>query len=357
MRRVPQGGDLGPVVPGARSRSPAAGRASRSPSGSTYDGRRCCCRSTRTRCARGVRRLQQLGVRVDRGDVPVLVREPRPRAAHARDHPRGVPRRRAHLAVARGDAARAPSSSGSSTTLVNAYVAPRIARYIDQPRRTSCATAGYAGQLLIMQSTGGVMPPDYVARARGHAARLGPDRRRDGRGASPPGAPASRDFVAVDMGGTQLRHLPRARRPARDQDRLELALPLLHRPADGRRAERRRRRRLDRPGAPGRAARRARSRPARRPGPSATGAAATGPTVTDADAVLGYLPADGFAGGRMTLDVDAAARRHRPRRRRAARRSTSSRRRGASSASSTPTWPTRPARCSPATAPTRATSR
>jgi N-methylhydantoinase A len=28
--------------------------------------------------------------------------------------------------------------------------------------------------------------------------------------------------------------------------------------------------------------------------------------VTDADAVLGYLPADGFAGGRMTLDVDAA---------------------------------------------------
>ena len=107
-------------------------------------------------------------------------------------------------------------------------------------------------------------------------------------------------------GRHELRHLPRARRPARDQDRLELALPLLHRPADGRRAERRRRRRLDRPGAPGRAARRARSRRARRPARSATAAAATRPTVTDADAVLGYLPADGFAGGRMTLDVDAA---------------------------------------------------
>ena len=42
------------------------------------------------------------------------------------------------------------------------------------------------------------------------------------------------------------------------------------------------------------------------PGRSATAAAANGPTVTDADAVLGYLPAEGFAGGRMQLDVDAA---------------------------------------------------
>ena len=43
---------------------------------------------------------------LDRGDVPLLVREPRARAPHARDHPRGVPRRRAHLALARGHAAR-----------------------------------------------------------------------------------------------------------------------------------------------------------------------------------------------------------------------------------------------------------
>ena len=43
------------------------------------------------------------------------------------------------------------------------------------------------------------------------------------------------------------------------------------------------------------------------------------PTVTDADAVLGYLPADGFAGGRMTLDVDGGPRRDPARGRRAAR--------------------------------------
>jgi N-methylhydantoinase A len=42
------------------------------------------------------------------------------------------------------------------------------------------------------------------------------------------------------------------------------------------------------------------------PGPVCYGRGGGRPTVTDADAVLGYLPVDGFAGGRMTLDVDGA---------------------------------------------------
>jgi N-methylhydantoinase A len=42
------------------------------------------------------------------------------------------------------------------------------------------------------------------------------------------------------------------------------------------------------------------------PGPVCYGRGGARPTVTDADAVLGYLPAEGFAGGRMQLDVDAA---------------------------------------------------
>jgi N-methylhydantoinase A len=42
------------------------------------------------------------------------------------------------------------------------------------------------------------------------------------------------------------------------------------------------------------------------PGPACYGRGGDRPTVTDADAVLGYLPVDGFAGGRMSLDVDAA---------------------------------------------------
>jgi N-methylhydantoinase A len=42
------------------------------------------------------------------------------------------------------------------------------------------------------------------------------------------------------------------------------------------------------------------------PGPVCYGRGGTLPTVTDADVILGYLPVDGFAGGRMRLDVDAA---------------------------------------------------
>src|SRR5712671_497703 len=42
------------------------------------------------------------------------------------------------------------------------------------------------------------------------------------------------------------------------------------------------------------------------PGPACYGRGGTRPTVTDADALLGYLPVDGFAGGRMHLDLPAA---------------------------------------------------
>src|SRR5205085_9653160 len=42
------------------------------------------------------------------------------------------------------------------------------------------------------------------------------------------------------------------------------------------------------------------------PGPACYGRGGTRATVTDADALLGYLPVEGFAGGRMTLDVEAS---------------------------------------------------
>ena len=44
------------------------------------------------------------------------------------------------------------------------------------------------------------------------------------------------------------------------------------------------------------------------PGPACYGRGGDHATVTDADLVLGYLPGDRFAGGRMTLDADAAAK-------------------------------------------------
>ena len=42
------------------------------------------------------------------------------------------------------------------------------------------------------------------------------------------------------------------------------------------------------------------------PGPAAYGLGGTEPTVTDADFLLGYLGADGFAGGEVAVDLDAA---------------------------------------------------
>jgi N-methylhydantoinase A len=42
------------------------------------------------------------------------------------------------------------------------------------------------------------------------------------------------------------------------------------------------------------------------PGPVSYGRGGTHPTVTDADVVLGYIPTESFAGGRMKLDVEAA---------------------------------------------------
>ena len=77
----PQGGDLGPVVPGAARHRPPPGPHPDPRAHVDHHGRRAARRSTRTRSAHGVRRLQALGVHVDRGDVPVLVREPRARAA------------------------------------------------------------------------------------------------------------------------------------------------------------------------------------------------------------------------------------------------------------------------------------
>src|SRR5207244_2945286 len=56
----------------------------------------------------------------------------------------------------------APEFERTSTTLVNAYVGPRIERYLGVLERR-LRSAGFAGELLIMQSNGGVMPGGYVA--------------------------------------------------------------------------------------------------------------------------------------------------------------------------------------------------
>ncbi len=198
---------------------------------------------------------------------------------------------------------RGPEFERVSTTLVNAYVAPRIASYVGNLQE-KLRRAGYAGQLLIMQSTGGVMPPEYVAKRAVSLLASGPT--GGVMGATLAAAQGGiGDFVAVDMGGTSFDVcLVRHGRPEIKTDwnwryRYYIGLPMVD---------------VQSVGAGGGSIARVRQgallvgpeSAGSTPGPVSYGRGGVLPTVTDADAVLGYLPADGFAAGRMQLDVEAA---------------------------------------------------
>src|SRR5438067_5602688 len=94
----------------------------------------------------------------------------------------------------------APEFERTSTTLVNAYVGPRIERYLGVLERR-LRSAGFAGELLIMQSNGGVMPGGYVAQKAVAVMGSGPAGGVNG-AAAVAGAAGIRDFISVDMGGT-----------------------------------------------------------------------------------------------------------------------------------------------------------
>jgi N-methylhydantoinase A len=252
---------------------------------------------------RGVQRLKKLGVR----SIAVMYLFSFVNADHERrtreiilDEFPDVE----HISLSHEVLPRGPEFERVSTTLVNAYVAPRIASYTsrlqDELRR-----AGYGGPLLIMQSTGGVMPPDYVSRRAVTLLASGPTGGVMGATLAAERARLG-DFVAVDMGGTSFDIcLVRDARPQIKTDwnwryRYYIGLPMVD---------------VQSVGAGGGSIARVRQgallvgpeSAGSTPGPVCYGRGGNRPTVTDADAVLGYLPADGFAGGRMHLDVDAAA--------------------------------------------------
>jgi N-methylhydantoinase A len=251
---------------------------------------------------RGVQRLKKLGVR----SIAVMYlfsfvnpdHERRTREIILDEYPDVE-----HISLSHEVLPRGPEFERVSTTLVNAYVAPRIANYTghlqDELRR-----AAYSGPLLIMQSTGGVMPPDYVARRAVTLLASGPTGGVMGATLAAERA-ALGDFVAVDMGGTSFDIcLVRDARPQIKTDwnwryRYYIGLPMVD---------------VQSVGAGGGSIARVRQgallvgpeSAGSTPGPVCYGRGGDRPTVTDADAVLGYLPADGFAGGRMHLDVEAA---------------------------------------------------
>jgi len=208
-----------------------------------------------------------------------------------------------HITLSHEVMPRGPEFERTSTTLVNAFVAPRIARYV-RDLEQQLAAAGYSQQLLIMQSTGGVMPPEYVARRAVSVLASGPTG-----GVMSASHTASQveisDFVAADMGGTSFDIcLVRNGEPEIKTDwnwhyRYYIGQPMVDVQSvgagGGSIAHVSQDALLVGPESAG-----------ADPGPVCYGRGGTRPTVTDADAVLGYLPREGFAGGRMALDIDGA---------------------------------------------------
>jgi N-methylhydantoinase A len=189
------------------------------------------------------------------------------------------------------------------TTVVNAYVGPTLARYLARLAER-LSGAGYAGQVLIMQSHGGVAgiaesvrlaagavlsgPAGGIAGCR-HAARL------LGEG----------NLISFDMGGTSTDiALLEGGEPHLAGDRTvagsKVALPSID---------------IHTLGAGGGSIARVDAggilhvgpeSAGADPGPAAYGRGGTAATVTDANVVLGLLDPANFLGGRMRLDPDAA---------------------------------------------------
>ncbi|MEO8605373.1 MAG: hydantoinase/oxoprolinase family protein, partial [bacterium] len=94
----------------------------------------------------------------------------------------------------------APEFERTSTTLVNAYVGPTIQRYLERLVQ-ALREAGYARQLLVMQSNGGIMTPEYIAHRPVTTLSSGPTGGVIA-ACAVAGQAGVRDFICADMGGT-----------------------------------------------------------------------------------------------------------------------------------------------------------
>src|SRR5437879_7142259 len=197
----------------------------------------------------------------------------------------------------------APEFERTSTTLVNAYVGPRIERYLATLEQRLRA-AGFAGELLVMQSNGGVMPGGYVAQKAVAVMGSGPAGGVNG-AAAVADAAGIRDFISVDMGGTSYDvclvrdGTPQVKAGWNWHHRYLIGLPMVD---------------VQSVGAGGGSIARVVSGTLKVgpesagavPGPVCYGRGGVEPTVTDANLVLGYLSPERFWDGQMRLDVERA---------------------------------------------------
>jgi N-methylhydantoinase A len=191
------------------------------------------------------------------------------------------------------------------TTVVNAYVGPALARYLTA-LRARLAARGYRGDVLIMQSHGGVAPIRESARLAAGAVLSGPA------GGIAAGRYAARlldegNLITFDMGGTStdIALLQRGEPTLTGEKTVgiaKVALPSLdihtlgagggsiaHVDAGG----------ILHVGPESAGA---------QPGPACYGKGGDRATVTDANVVLGFLDPANFLGGRIALDRVAAER-------------------------------------------------
>jgi N-methylhydantoinase A len=197
----------------------------------------------------------------------------------------------------------APEFERTSTTLVNAYVGPKIERYLSR-LDARLREEGFTGELLIMQSNGGVMPGGYVAEKAVAVMGSGPAGGVMGATAVA-GAAGITDFISVDMGGTSYdvslvrKGEPEVKVGWNWHHRYLLGLPMVD---------------VQTVGAGGGSIARVESGALKvgpqsagsEPGPVCYGRGGIEPTVTDANVVLGYLNPDTFCDGTMRLDAESA---------------------------------------------------
>ena len=207
-----------------------------------------------------------------------------------------------HISLSHEVLPHAPEFERTSTTLVNAYVAPGITAYVECLAK-KLQGSGFGGEVVLMQSSGGVMPPQSVPRQAVSLLGSGPTGGVMG-AAVAAGRSGVHEFVAADMGGTSYDAcLVRNGRPAvatnwNWRHRYYVNLPMVD---------------IHSVGAGGGSIARVRQgallvgpdSAGSEPGPVCFSHGGTHPTVTDSDAALGYLPPKGFAGGTMVLDVEA----------------------------------------------------
>ncbi len=195
----------------------------------------------------------------------------------------------------------------TSTAAANAYVGPRVQRYLDEMEK-HLGTAGFGGNFLIVQSTGGLFD---VGDARQSCIRM----LESGPAAGVVGTKALCDSInipnaiAFDMGGTTAKAgviyegnvlMTGSALIGGYATGLPVQMPMID---------------IQEVGTGGGSIARVEVGNALRVGPESAGAApgpvcyglgGTEPTITDANLVLGRLGADRFLGGEMKLDLPAA---------------------------------------------------